>query len=124
MKKILLVAVMAMIMQGLPAQHRFVGIWEGKVHAGVELRVVFTIKQDQSQKLTAIMDLPDQGITGIVASNLVINDDSIHISIKEFSGTYSGKQSDSATINGIWKQGIGTALQLKKVEKVQSIHRA
>lgn len=124
MKNIFLIALFAMMHQVLSAQDKFIGIWLGKVNAGVEARVIFTISIDATKKLKAVMELPDQGIKGIASSDLVVTDDSIYIHMKEFNGNYAGRLSDDSTINGYWKQGFNTALQLKKVEKVPVIQRA
>ena len=123
MKKNLLLLLLIATQLHSSGQSNFAGTWEGKVTAGVELRVIFTIRQDESHKYTATMDVPDQGIKGIVAGDVVVSNDSIVISIKEFGGSYAGKQIDSTTINGEWRQGISTPLQLKKIEKVQMIQR-
>lgn len=116
---------MAFVMATISAfcQNSFEGIWEGKVNVGTDLRVVFTLKQDRNKEFTAIMDLPDQGMNGIVSKDVIVNKDSLVINIIEFQGCYSGKLINQTTITGNWKQGITTALQLNKVEKVDLIHK-
>lgn len=123
MKKFLAFGVTALLQLHSFAQHSFTGIWEGKINAGAEMTVIFTIKQDEFQKYTATMDVPGQGIKGIVSKEVVVSNDSIRINIKEFGGFYAGKQTDNATIHGEWKQGMAIALLLKKVEKVEAVLR-
>jgi len=57
---------MAFVMTSITAfsQNPFVGIWEGKVNMGMELRVIFTLKEGENKELTAAMDLPDNGMKG------------------------------------------------------------
>ncbi|HYF32990.1 MAG TPA: alpha/beta fold hydrolase [Chitinophagaceae bacterium] len=123
MKKIMLVIVFAVVAFTAMAQTPFIGIWEGKVTAGIDMRVVFTIRQDEAQKYIATMEVPDQGITGITSRDVSVNKDSIIIHVKQFSGTYTGRQVNDTTIHGEWKQGIGTRLHLKRVEKVTTTQR-
>ena len=121
-KNILLMAFVVAISSSF-GQVSFEGIWQGKVNVGMDLRVVFTIRQDDNQKFTATMDLPDQGLNGIISTDVIVNNDSLVINIKEFQGSYSGKLINQTTIDGNWKQGITTVLQLNKVEKVHLIHK-
>lgn len=124
MKKNILIIVCVMITTNLFSQSSFEGIWEGKVNVGgMDLRVFFTLKQDENKKFTATMDLPDNGVKGIESQDVIVNNDSLIINIKEFQGSYSGKIINQTTITGYWKQGITTALELKKVEKVHVIHK-
>ncbi len=123
MKKNILFMVFAMTTVSAFSQNAFVGIWQGKVNIGMDLRVVFTLKQDESKNFTATMDLLDQGITGIVTNDVIVKDDSLTINVKEFQGSYSGKLTNETTITGNWKQGITTALQLNKIEKLPVIHK-
>lgn len=123
MKKKIFILVFSIMQLGAFAQNPFVGMWEGKITAGMDIKVIFTIRQDESKKFTATMDVPGQGIKEMTASEVVVSNDSIVISIKEFGGSYAGKQTDGSTIQGEWRQGINTALQLKKIENIQSIRR-
>ncbi|HEY0679868.1 MAG TPA: alpha/beta fold hydrolase [Chitinophagaceae bacterium] len=105
------------------SQTRFTGIWVGKMNVGTELRIVFYIKQDESKNYTAVIDLPDQGLKGIVSKDVSVKNDSLTIIVKDFQGSYSGKLRNDTTIAGSWKQGISTPLELKKVEKVETVQR-
>ena len=123
MKTIILIINFAALTISSLSQHPFEGIWEGKIKAGTELRVIFTLSQKENKNLIATMDLPDNGIKGIVSSDVLINQDSLTINVKEFQGSFSGKLVNPTTITGSWKQGISTALQLSKVEKVEVIKK-
>jgi pimeloyl-ACP methyl ester carboxylesterase len=123
MKQNLLVILFATIQLCSFGQSPFTGIWEGKINVGVNVRLVFTIREDASQKFTAVMDMPDQGVNAMVSKNVSVSKDSIVINIKEFDATYTGVQINDTTIQGKWQKGISTDLELRKVEKVKLIQR-
>ena len=100
------------------AQNPIIGLWEGKINAGMDLRIIFNLKQDENGNYSATMDLPDQGIKGIVSKDVVIEKDSLFITIQDFKGNYKGKRTSDSVISGYWTQGISTALRLKKIEKI------
>ena len=59
------------------AQEVVVGSWSGTLKAGgMDIRVVFHIEQGEDG-LTATMDNPDQGATGIPVSNVTVAGDSV-----------------------------------------------
>lgn len=121
-KNILLIA---FLVAAIPvfSQNAFEGIWEGKINSGIDLRVIFLLEKDAGNGFIATMDLPDNGIKGIISKDVVVDKDSLVINIKEFHGTYSGKLIDQNTIAGNWKQGSTVALQLYKIEKRQKLYR-
>ena len=118
MKKDILLIAFVMNTVSASTQNPFEGIWEGKVNVGMDLRVIFTLKQVENLGFTVTMDLPDNGVKGIVSEDVIVNNDSLVINIKEFRGSYSGKLINQSSITGYWKQGTRTALQLHKVDKV------
>jgi pimeloyl-ACP methyl ester carboxylesterase len=101
-------------------QNKFTGIWQGKLSAGRDLRLVFHIKNDNG-KLSATMDSPDQGATGIPCSDVITKDDSLIITLDKFKSSYAGKLNPNNTISGRWMQnGVSFMLNLKKVDKVDA----
>jgi hypothetical protein len=113
MKKNMLLLVFTIAIFNSFAQNPLDGIWEGKVNVtGMYLRVIFTVKQDENNKITATMDLPDNGVKGIASKDVMVDKDSLVINIKEFQGSYSGQLLNDSTITGNWKQGIATPLTL------------
>lgn len=104
-------------------QNTFAGLWEGKLSASVEFRMVFNIYRDANGSWSAKMDVPDQGIKGIVSNHTSIEKDSLFISFKQFQGTYSGKLSSDSLIDGQWSQGVPIALQLRRVNRINELTR-
>lgn len=98
------------------AQTGFTGIWEGKINAGAEVRIIFQISYDAANKPVATMGVPGQGLRD-VSTTVDIDGDSIHIGIAQFHSKYSGLlRGDSIT--GTFHQGIPLPLNLNKVTSV------
>src|SRR5687768_4315678 len=95
------------------AQHPAVGIWEGKLNAGVELRIIFHIK-DSSGTLFASMDIPEQGIRNSKVSSIEYINDSIKLNLAQYQARYIGRMVTDTLISGRWQQGLSTPLVLKK----------
>lgn len=97
------------------------GIWKGALSIqGMELTVVVHIAVDSAGALTATMDSPDQGATGIPVSGIRFEGDSLHLEVASVNGTYEAKfLADSLAFDGIWSQGgFELPLKLKKVDKL------
>ncbi|WP_439880238.1 alpha/beta hydrolase family protein [Pontibacter sp. MBLB2868] len=94
----------------------FIGDWNGSLNAGgMELPIIFHIKTDENGSLSATMDSPRQGATGIPVQAVRLAQDSIFLDLKAIGGAYAGKLSGPEIIEGHWKQsGQAFALQLKK----------
>ena len=102
------------------------GIWQGKLKVpGTELSIVFKISQNPEGTLTATLDSPDQGVTGIPVEEVIFKDNTLHLEVKSVGGVYEGKVSeDFLVIEGEWKQSGGTfPLTLKRVDKAVEILR-
>ncbi|MBA3062144.1 MAG: alpha/beta fold hydrolase [Atribacteria sp.] len=102
------------------------GIWEGKLEApGVELRIVFKISKGPDGTLTATLDSPDQGVTGIPVEEVIFKDNTLRLEVKSVGGIYEGKVSeDFLVIEGEWKQsGQTLPLTVKRVDKAVEILR-
>ena len=84
-----------------------VGDWNGAIATGGgSLRVVVHIARDKNGELSATMDSPDQGATGIPISTITFNQPTLHFEIQKFGAGYDGTLSkDSSEIAGNWKQG-------------------
>lgn len=101
------------------ASNNVEGIWEGKlVVPGGELRIVFNISTENGI-LTATMDSPDQGVTGIPVEKVTFSDSNLILEVKSIGGVFVGKVSvDFLWIEGEWKQGgLSFPLTLNRVEK-------
>lgn len=102
------------------------GIWEGKLQvSSSSLRIVFRITKTTEGNLTATMDSPDQGITGIPVDKVILKDNNLSIEIKAIAGIYEGIiNQDYSKIEGDWKQtGASFPLLLQKVGKAVEISR-
>lgn len=102
------------------------GIWEGSLKVpGMELRIVFKIFKNPDGTLTATMDSPDQGATGIPVEEVIFIDNTLRLEVKSAGGVFEGKVSeDFLVIEGEWKQsGQTLPLTLKRVDKAVEILR-
>lgn len=97
-----------LLVPGAGAQDRpdVTGTWQDTLQVqGMQLRLVFHIEQE-GDSLTATMDSPDQGATGIPTSRLRVTQDSLTIGVASIGGQFAGAiQADGARIDGAWTQG-------------------
>ncbi len=93
----------------------FVGTWEGKINVGVELRVVFHVKELGTGVFVSTADSPDQDSYGYKCDTTTISGNSITIEIHSLNATYNGKLVDDSTIDGTFTQGGEFQVSLKKV---------
>lgn len=99
---------------------KVVGDWQGALDTGSgSLRVVIHVAQDNDGKLTATMDSPDQGATGIPISSITYTEPALHFEIPKMGAGYDGTMNkDNSGIAGNWKQGGGSlSLNFKRVGK-------
>lgn len=93
---------------------RFVGTWEGILNVGVELRIVFHIREGKAGTLESTADSPDQSAFGIPCEETNVNGDNITIDMKSLKASYTGRLVNDSTITGIFNQVAEVPLQLKK----------
>ncbi|MCJ8165768.1 alpha/beta hydrolase [Pontibacter sp. E15-1] len=95
---------------------RIAGDWHGALQVmGTELPLLFHITAGADGTLSATMDSPMQGATGIPVQAVRLVQDSVYIDVKAIGGVYEGKITAAETIDGQWKQGgQSMALQLKR----------
>ncbi len=70
----------------------------------MELQVVFHVEPGEDG-LTATMDSPDQGATGIPVSDVTVAGDSVTLAVDRIGGTYEGVLAGDSQIDGQWTQG-------------------
>jgi len=102
------------------------GIWEGKLKVpGTELIIVFKISKNSDGTLTATLDSPDQGVTGIPVEEIIFKDNTLRLEVKSAGAVFEGKVSeDFLVIEGEWKQsGQTLPLTVKRVDKAVEILR-
>lgn len=99
-----------------------VGTWEGVLDTGAaELTIVFNIERAEDGSLTATMDSPDQGATGIAVSRVTFADGELHLESGAVGGEFQGTLSeDGTTLQGTWRQGGGELpLTLSRTERAE-----
>lgn len=99
------------------------GTWEGKINAGVELRVVFHFTTDTSGNVIGTIDSPDQGVKGVGCSNIILAADSLGLEVKPFGAIFKGKFTNDSVITGQLIQGRSIDLVIKKVERTSVFNR-
>ena len=115
---ILIILFFALSRQGFAQDSKkFIGTWEGKLNVGIELRVVFHIKEDSKGGFITTGDSPDQSTYDIPTSSTTIKGNEITIEVASLNASYTGKLVNDSTIEGVFSQGGDIELVLKKAEK-------
>jgi uncharacterized protein len=94
------------------------GAWMGSIDTGnAKLRVVFHIV-NMDTGLTATLDSPNQGMSGMPTSSVTRDGTSLKIEVKSIGGVFEGQIStDLLSIDGKWTQaGTSFPLLLKRVK--------
>ena len=95
------------------------GDWEGTLDAGAaKLKLVIHVVK-KGEQLTATLDSPDQGATGLTIDAISVTDSSIQLDMKSLGATYKGKFSgDGSRIEGEFNQmGQAFPLNFARVDK-------
>ena len=88
-----------------PTDHSLTGTWQGTLHAGKDLRIVYKITKDGAG-YKAVGYSIDQGGDPIPVTKITLEGTTVKISQSMIGGTYEGKLSaDGKTITGNWTQG-------------------
>ncbi len=120
MKKLtslILFSILVNVVFSQPAS-KFTGTWEGMLNVGVELRIVFHIREDDKGGFTASADSPDQSAFGLTCDKTIIKDNELTITMDDLNASFTGQMINDSTIKGIFTQGAELPLTLKKTEKV------
>lgn len=102
------------------------GNWQGTLDlGGSKLRVVFHISVTDSNTLTATLDSPDQGATGIPVESVTTPGDSLVMDVAAARGRFEGAVSaDGSSVTGTWKQMGGVLpLTLNRTTEVITFNR-
>lgn len=91
----------------LAAPVALAGDWNGALSTGGgSLRVVLHVTQGEDGQLSATVDSPDQGVTGIAVSSISLKGTAVHFEIEKLGAGYDGAMNkNSSEIAGTWKQG-------------------
>jgi uncharacterized protein (TIGR03435 family) len=80
--------------------------WQGTLHAGSDLRVVFKISKADGGGYKAVSYSIDQGGDGIPVNKITLEGTTVKMTLTMIGGAYEGKlSSDGKTITGTWSQG-------------------
>lgn len=132
MRKTVLIAGLALCLMGdsqanVAGQTQSVeGVWLGTLQVpAAKLRIVFHIEAKPDGSLSATLDSPDQGATGIPMSRAAMEKDRVVLEANTIHGRYEGTMSeDGSTIDGKWTQGgIPLDLVLKRVNEAPKVNR-
>jgi uncharacterized protein len=94
------------------------GDWIGTLDLGaLKLRIVFHITSS-ADGLKATVDSPDQNALGLPVSSVQVNGSSVTVELEKPKAIYEGQiSSDLSTLDGSWKQGLGSRpLVMKRVK--------
>lgn len=110
--------VLSLPVKGQIESEKLSGTWMGTLDAGsTSLRLVFNIAVEEDSSLSATMDSPDQGATGIPMAEVIVRKDTLRIEAPMLQGYYVGQMASSDSIRGEWHQaGRSFELHLEKLE--------
>ncbi|MFN2512220.1 MAG: alpha/beta fold hydrolase [Pyrinomonadaceae bacterium] len=92
--------------QSASSPRKIEGDWEGTLDAGgAKLRLVLHVVKKDSV-LSATLDSPDQGATGLPIDSITVSAASVRFEMKSLGGLYEGELAkDDSQIEGKWIQG-------------------
>lgn len=124
MKKLFLVALTLCCATMMYAQSFDpVGTWEGTLNVGVELRIVFHIKDGGDGKFSASADSPDQSAFNLPVDSVYFDGKNISLFMNAMQASFTGNLASDSLIIGEFKQGTHFPLQLRKVNAVKTRFR-
>jgi uncharacterized protein (TIGR03435 family) len=89
--------------------------WQGTLHAGRDLRIVFKISKADDGGYKALNYSIDQSGDPIPVTKITLEGTTVKMSVTMVGGTYEGKLSaDGKTISGSWSQGPPLPLNLTR----------
>lgn len=101
------------------------GSWMGKLSTnGIDLRLIFNLKLNENDSLSATLDSPDQGAKNISLGRVILKEKKLTIQAPALMGEYNGTMTGDSTIDGTWtQQGASFTVNLKKLRMAFSISR-
>lgn len=98
------------------------GSWQGVLNSGVgKLRLVLKVSKASDGALKASMDSPDQGATNLPVDTITFKDAVLHFEMKQIEANFDGGLSrDGSEVSGLFRQGLSSALLLKREGSVAS----
>jgi alpha/beta superfamily hydrolase len=101
------------------------GSWLGKLSTnGIDLRLVFNLKLNGKDSLSATLDSPDQGAKNIPLGKVISDNKKLTIKAPALLGEYNGTITSDTTIDGTWTQGGQSFIvNLKKLRTAFIVNR-
>ncbi|GLR70421.1 alpha/beta hydrolase [Agaribacter marinus] len=98
------------------AEHKLAGDWVGKITTPMgELRLVFHLQHD-GQEWKAWFDSPDQGVNGILANIITLNEENIKTETPQIGATFQATLIN-AKLSATWSQaGIANTMEMLQME--------
>lgn len=124
MRKTIIVSTLCTILAfTAQAQSKLAGSWEGAIKSVKTIRLIFHFK-DENGKLSATMDSPDQGVTGIGCKSVTLNGDSVIVDMSGIGIMYRGQLQNDTTISGVWLQsGVSVPIDFMKTASPAELYR-
>lgn len=112
-KNFLCFGLLTFCMNAFAQKNSYEGSWHGTLNVGIELRIVFHIKQENSVFISTA-DSPDQNAYGLICDTTIVSTDGIRIEMRKLNAIFSGRFTDDSTISGTFVQAKSSSLLLKK----------
>ncbi len=123
MKRLSTILLLAGSVLNAQGQSKLAGNWQGTLNAGQSLRLVFHVKETAGN-LSATMDSPDQGVTGIPCASVYFKSDSVVFDLGRGGVMYTGRMFDATMLTGNWHQGgLTIPVDLKKTDKPAQVFK-
>ena len=115
MKRAIAVAVLALAAVSVARGQDIAGDWQGDLPIGMgSIRIVLHITKAGDGTFKAILDSPDQNITGMAVDSFTLDGKKLKFSVSASKGSYEGAVKNASTITGNWTQPNKTPLDFKK----------
>lgn len=102
------------------------GLWQSALEThGMRLRLQLHVSHDTEKHLVAALDSLDQGVSGLPANRVSLNESAFHFEIPAVDGVYEGKfDAAKNTINGNWSQtGAEQVLEFQRSDEPLALRR-
>jgi uncharacterized protein len=102
------------------------GVWQGALQAnGMRLRLQLHVTHADQDELVAALDSPDQGVSGLPATQVSQKGAAFHFEIPEVGGVYDGTLNAAKNaIAGSWTQNeVTQALEFQRADKLLELLR-
>ncbi len=116
MKKILILAALAISAAHGGYAQDIAGDWRGTLKAGgAEYHLILHVSKTSDGRLVASLDSVDQGATGIPVTSISLQDSKLDLSLDSIHAAYTGKVNEGTTaIIGTWTQGQALPLDFER----------